>query len=95
MSRRELIRYVISTPGDRAKEVQVLLQLHEVEHLRAALQKIMNASAKEIAPLERTKEQAKDHLLRALEVSQLTSESMIVAVNARRAVLPSSIRGSW
>ncbi len=87
LSRRELIRYVISTPGDRAKEVQVLLQLDEVEQLRAALQKIMNASAKEIAPLERTKEQAKDHLLRALEVSQLTSESMIVAVNARRAVL--------
>jgi recombinational DNA repair ATPase RecF len=87
LSRRELIRYVISTRGDRAKEVQVLLQLDEVEQLRTALQKIMNASAKEVAPLERAKEQAIDHLLRALEISQLTPEKVPVAVNARRAAL--------
>jgi|SRR5215471_8986488 len=82
-----VFRYVISTPGDRAKEVQVLLRLDQVEQLRATLQKIMNASEREVAPLERAGEQARDSLLRALEVSQLTSESMLAAVNARRAVL--------
>ncbi len=35
LSRRELIRYVISAPGDRAREVQALLQLDVVESVRA------------------------------------------------------------
>src|ERR1700726_3846353 len=43
LSRRELIRYVISAPGDRAREVQALLQLDAVESVRGVLQKIANA----------------------------------------------------
>src|SRR3546814_9140885 len=49
LSRRELIRYVISKPGDRAREVQALLRLNDVEKLRVVLQKIANAYAKELA----------------------------------------------
>src|ERR1700756_116035 len=44
LSRRELIRYVLSTPGDRAKEVQALLRLDAVDSMRATLQKIAKAS---------------------------------------------------
>ncbi|MGH2623383.1 MAG: ATP-binding protein, partial [Sphingobacterium sp.] len=48
LSRRELIKYVISTPGDRAKEVQALLRLEYVENLRTSLQKIANADKREV-----------------------------------------------
>ena len=51
LSRRELIRFVLSEPGDRAKEVQALLQLGDVEKLRVVLQKIANAYARELKPL--------------------------------------------
>src|SRR3546814_19764161 len=58
LSRRELIRYVISKPGDRAREVQALLRLNDVEKLRVVLQKIANAYAKELAPLDRAEKNA-------------------------------------
>lgn len=87
LSRRELIRYVISAPGDRAKEVQALLQLDRVEDLRATLQKIANASHREVAPVEREKKQVQDQLLRALEISDIDSATVLKAVNARRALL--------
>jgi len=87
LSRRELIRYVISTPGDRAKEVQILLRLDRVEQLRATLQKIANAATREVAPLERSRDQARDHLIRALDLTQLTTESILAAANTRRKTL--------
>lgn len=43
LSRRELIRYVLSEPGQRSKEVQSLLRLDDIEKLRGVLQKIANA----------------------------------------------------
>jgi recombinational DNA repair ATPase RecF len=87
LSRRELIRYVISTPGDRAKEVQALLQLNEVETLRTVLQKIANSCQREINPLKREREQAKEQLLRALGLPTLNSEKLLQAVNERRNIL--------
>lgn len=87
LSRRELIRYVLSAPGERAKEVQALLRLDQIEQLRATLQKIANACTKGVGPLKRETEQAKDYLLRALEIAQLTTEALLAAVNQRRAML--------
>lgn len=87
LSRRELIHYVLSTPGDRAKEVQALLRLDAIESLRATLLKISNASKKEIEPLKKEKAIAQDHLLRALDITQLHKEKILEAVNAKREIL--------
>src|SRR3546814_11620791 len=72
LSRRELIRYVISKPGDRAREVQALLRLNDVEKLRVVLQKIANAYAKELAPLDRAEKDAITQLNDALGTTQPT-----------------------
>lgn len=87
LSRRELITYVLSTPGDRATEVQILLKLDEVEKLRTILQKISNAAQRDIAPLSRERVQAQEQLLQALGISALNAEKLLEAVNARRLVL--------
>ena len=50
LSRRELINYVLATPGDRAQEVQALLHLDRVEEVRGTLLKIANACDKQVAP---------------------------------------------
>jgi AAA domain len=84
LSRRELIKYVISTPGDRAKEVQVLLRLEKVENLRAVLQKIANADKRDIVPLKKQKDDAKQQLLTALDISEFTADKILAAVNSRR-----------
>ncbi|MHB8724045.1 MAG: AAA family ATPase [Casimicrobiaceae bacterium] len=87
LSRRELIHYVLSPPGDRAKEVQALLRLDSVESLRGTLLRIANASKKEADPIVREKTLAQENLLRALEITQLHKEKLLEAANARRKIL--------
>jgi len=84
LSRRELIRYVISKPGDRAREVQALLRLNDVEKLRVVLQKIANAYSKELAPLDRAEKDAVTQLNDALGTTQLTKTGILTNVNPHR-----------
>jgi recombinational DNA repair ATPase RecF len=87
LSRRELIRYVLSAPGDRAREVQALLQLDAVDTVRTTLQKIANACERAINPLKRARTQAHDQLLAALQISEWSTAKVLAAVNAKRAIL--------
>lgn len=91
LSRRELIRYVLSEPGQRSKEVQALLRLDDIEKLRAVLQKISNACTRDLQPLERAEKDAITHLLSALGVPQLTKASVIGAANPMREILGLSV----
>lgn len=87
LSRREIIKYVLAEPGERAKEVQALLQLDKLETIRALLLKISNACARDLRPLERSKNTAAENLMRALGITDLKQASLLEAVNAQRAIL--------
>ncbi|MEX1138916.1 MAG: AAA family ATPase [Bacteroidota bacterium] len=87
LSRRELIRYILSAPGERAKQVQALLRLDRVEGLRALLLKIANSCERGIDPLKREESQANQQLLRALDIPRLETEKLLEAVNNRRSIL--------
>ena len=87
LSRRELIKYVISAPGDRAKEVQSLLRLDEVENFRVVSQKVANSAKKEVAVLKSQKDIAQEQLTAALEITELNNSKLLEAVNKRRGIL--------
>ncbi|QGM46101.1 ATP-binding protein [Methylocystis heyeri] len=87
LSRRELIRYVLSEPGQRSKEVQSLLRLDDIEKLRGVLQKIANACTRDLPGLERAEKDAINNLLAALDAAQLSKKSVLDAVNPRRTLL--------
>lgn len=87
LSRREIIRYVLATPGDRAQEVQALLRLDSIEKVRAGLQKIANAAERELRPLGTAESDARENLLRALGISELAKQKVLDAANEKRAVL--------
>lgn len=87
LSRRELIRYVLSEPGQRSKEVQSLLRLDDIEKLRGVLQKIANACSRDLPALERAEKDAVTNLLAALHIAQLTKQFVLDAVNPRRELL--------
>jgi len=87
LSRRELIRYVLATPGKRAEEVQALLHLDQVERVRVGLQKLANTCEKQLNPLNATVKTAEDSLLRVLGVTEMTKTSILGASNAHRQVL--------
>ena len=87
LTRRELIRYVLAEPGKRAKEVQALLRLDELEAVRTTLQKIANATDKTAKSLLAVQREASSHLARALDITQLVPAKLLEAANARRAIL--------
>ena len=87
LSRRELMRYVLSEAGQRSKEVQSLLRLDDIEKLRAVLQKISNSCAKELPLLRRAQQTAETQILAALALTDLNKAALLTAVNAKRAVL--------
>jgi len=87
LSRRELIRYVLSEPGQRSKEVQALLRLDDIEKLRGVLQKIANTCSRALPGLERTESDAINNLLAVLDTPQLTKKSVLEAANPRRELL--------
>jgi recombinational DNA repair ATPase RecF len=87
LSRRELIRYVLSEPGQRSKEVQSLLRLDDIEKLRGVLQKIANACNRDLPGLERAERDAISNLLSALDTTQLSKKTVLDAVNPRRELL--------
>jgi len=87
LSRRELIRYVLSAPGDRAKEVQTLLRLDQIEELRTALQKIANACRRHVTSLSTERNVARNQLIKALEIPDLTVKRIIESVNPKRTLL--------
>ncbi len=87
LSRRELIKYVLATPGDRAKEVQELLRLDQVEQVRTGLQKLANACERELKTLTADVTASRDRILQATGLSALSRESLLEAANTRRASL--------
>jgi DNA repair exonuclease SbcCD ATPase subunit len=87
LSRRELIRYVLATPGKRAEEIQALLHLSEIEQVRVGLQKIANACDRQVQPLANAANEAQANLLRALNLTEFTSEKILAAANEQRSIL--------
>jgi hypothetical protein len=87
LSRRELIRYVLATPGKRAEEIQALLHLSEIEQVRVGLQKVANACDRQVQPLANAANEARANLLRALNLTEFSGEKILTAANEQRSIL--------
>ncbi len=87
LSRRELIRYVLATPGKRADEVQALLHLDRIEHVRGTLQKVANSCEKQLPWLDTGAAQARESFLRTLDLSGVSKDKLLAAANTQRAIL--------
>lgn len=87
LSRREILKYVLTAPGDRSKAVQELLKINDVEVLRASLKKVVNTCKSEMENAEMNAESARNRLMAALRVEELKSDLILKAVNQRRKTL--------
>ncbi|MGV2103873.1 AAA family ATPase [Rhizobium sp. 21-4511-3d] len=87
LSRRELIRYVLAEPKDRATEVQALLRLEHVEKLRATLFKISNRLSREVSPLKLVDDDARQHFLDAVQLASFSTDGVLSAINSQRTLL--------
>jgi recombinational DNA repair ATPase RecF len=87
LSRRELIRYVLATPGKRSEEVQALLRLESVDKLRALFQRIANTADRELASAVTVKDTATSNLKEALGITENRREDILTAINPKRIAL--------
>lgn len=87
LSRRELIRYIIATPGDRAQEVQTLLKLEQIEEARKSLVKIANDAKKQVPLIKSSYGTAADNLLKAAGLSEFNKDALLSVANTQRGLL--------
>lgn len=87
LSRREIIRFVLTEPGQRAKDVQALLKLDDLETIRARLLKISNAAQAVSKSASATRDGAKAEFTRALVIDDATSAEILNAANQRRRLI--------
>ena len=92
LSRREIVKYIITPAGQRAKDVQTLLRLDELDQIRAALTRIDGDCKKEVAHAEARRASTRTNFLNALNLKDLDLSStnlsfVLQAINERRSIL--------
>jgi hypothetical protein len=87
LSRREIIKYILTPAGQRSKDVQILLRLDQIEKVRTSLQRIANDTKREQARAQTDDTRAREEFLQHLGIATTKKTDLLAAVNARRALL--------
>lgn len=87
LTRRQIIRLILTEAGNRSKDVQSLLRLDGIETTRASLRTAANRVNVAHASAAATRELAAEALTRHLNIDKLDAESIVRVVNAHRKVL--------
>lgn len=87
LSRREIIKYILTPAGDRSKDVQALLRLEQLEKTRASLQRVANDTRKEHESAKEEETRALQDFFKHLGKPNPKKEDLISAVNERRSLL--------
>ncbi|MFJ6531487.1 AAA family ATPase [Microbacterium sp. NPDC091662] len=87
LSRRELIKFIVAKPGDRAAEVQALLKLDRVESTRRMLKSAVSKAATEDKVVIGERDTAERAFEQHLGLTTLLSEEVLREINLRRTVL--------
>lgn len=87
LSRREIIKYILTPPGKRSTDVQTLLRLEQVEKVRTSLLRVANDAKKEATRAETEEGRAKQEFFEHLGVKAPKKADVLAAVNERRTLL--------
>lgn len=87
LSRREIIKYIITPPGKRSEDVQTLLRLEHIEKLRKNLTTFCNKRKDEADEADRARSRAEADLKNALKIDRLERALVLEKVNEKRKLL--------
>ena len=87
LSRREIVKYIITPPGKRSEDVQTLLRLEHLEKLRKSFTTLNNKRKGEADEAERNRRQAETDLRNALKIDKLDRSLVLEKVNEKREIL--------
>jgi DNA repair exonuclease SbcCD ATPase subunit len=87
LSRRQIIKYILTPPGKRSTDVQTLLRLEQVEKVRTSLLRVMNDTKKEATSANTEDSRAKQEFFQHLGLRTPSKSDLLAAVNERRSLL--------
>ena len=87
LSRREIVKYIITPPGRRSKDVQTLLRLDHLENLRQSLTTFANKCRSKADETRRVCSQAESDIKVALGVENLERPLVLEKANIKRRIL--------
>lgn len=87
LSRRELIKYIVAKPGQRATEIQALLKLDQVEALRKALKTTSSKATSDAKTAASEQTLAEQSFQQHLSLTSLLSAEVLREINKRRETL--------
>lgn len=87
LSRREILRFIVSEPTKRSEEIQAILRLDEIGQTRSALNSAQNKLRTAHKTAMASVESGKLALQQHLQIATVRREDVLAAVNARRKLL--------
>ncbi len=87
LSRREIIKYIITPPGKRSDDVQTLLRLDHIRKLRKSLTTFANNRKREADEEKRTHATAETEPKTTLKIDKLDNALVLKKVNEKRKIL--------
>lgn len=87
LSRREIMKFVVSQPADRAREVQTLLRLNRLDEYRKLLRTVQTRATNAMNSASTEVKTAQGSFMSHLDIAQLTPAEVGRAINAQRKVL--------
>ena len=87
LSRREIIKFILSEATKRSRDVQTLLKLDDIDQTRATLKTTENKLTAEQATAKALVDASEDSLKRHLDLAALNSDDVLAALNRRRQIL--------
>lgn len=87
LSRREIVKYIITPPGQRSVDVQTLLRLERLEKMRKLLSTFANQRKTEAGAAARLRAGAQADLCSVLGISSPDEVSILTKANAKRTLL--------
>jgi recombinational DNA repair ATPase RecF len=87
LSRREIIKYVVSKPADRAQEIQALLKLEKLDQFRRLLRTSLTKASSELKVADAELKTAEQSIMGHLDISSLLVPEVAREINTRRQTL--------
>jgi recombinational DNA repair ATPase RecF len=87
LSRREIVKYIITAPGKRDEDVKALLRLDRLDAIRKSLTTVMNSAASASRSADSTAKTAQHHFAEGLGIPNTKAQTILAVVNKHRAIL--------
>jgi hypothetical protein len=87
LTRREILKYITAEPGNRAIDIQTILDLREIEDIRKNLVKIQNQFEKELNGSKKALTIANGEMNALIGINKFETQPIIDWINGQRKIL--------